>query len=387
VHRDATLTLIHDQLGPRFADRAAAVDRDAAFPYANYEELRDAGLLGLCIPEAYGGLGASFADYMQIDAAIGEYCATTAVTFNMHCQTLLWTGGIADDLDLPPPERATLDERRTRLYRGVLDHGELYAQPLSEGVARAATAGVATTARIVAGGFLVSGRKIFASLAGAADHYSITCQTPGEHRIRFLAVRADNPGVTITGDWDVLGLRGTDSRTLVFHDAFVAAGDELLPAGVYDQLAARWPAVYMTLSATFVGLIRAITDYTRRYLASDPPPGVTARRDAPQKQAGWAQLLILRERALVLWERAVADAAVDPAPQTLTRAYAAHYTVMESVVEIAALAIRVCGGQSISRSMPLERHYRDARCGALMLPWSAEALLDRLGRVGISPDA
>jgi alkylation response protein AidB-like acyl-CoA dehydrogenase len=324
---------------------------------------------------------------MHVDAAIAEYCATTAITFNMHSQTMLWTGVVADDLRLDAAERAQLEARRERLYRGVIADGDIHAQPLSEGVARGATAGVTTIARPVEGGFLVSGRKIFASLAGAAEHYSITCQSPGEDRIRFLSVRADNPGVQIVGDWDVLGLRGTDSRNLQFTDAFVPAEDELLPAGVYDQLAERWPAVYMTLSATFAGLTRAVVDFTRAYLGSDPPPGVPARREVPQKQLGWAELQLMAERARALWERAVDEAGLDPAPATLRRAWAAHYTVMETAPAAAALAIRICGGQSIVRALPLERHYRDARCGALMLPWSADVLLDRLGRAGIFADA
>jgi len=62
------------------------------------------------------------------------------------------------------------------------------------------------------------------------------------------------------------------------------------------------------------------------------------------------------------------------------RAWAAQYTVMENANEIAQLAIRTCGGQSMLRSLPLERLYRDSRCGSLMLPWTAELCMDKLGR-------
>jgi alkylation response protein AidB-like acyl-CoA dehydrogenase len=47
---------------------------------------------------------------------------------------------------------------------------------------------------------------------------------------------------------------------------------------------------------------------------------------------------------------------------------------------LAALAIRTCGGQSMLKSLPLERLYRDSRCGSLMLPWTAELCIDRIGR-------
>jgi len=62
------------------------------------------------------------------------------------------------------------------------------------------------------------------------------------------------------------------------------------------------------------------------------------------------------------------------------RVYAAQYAVMEGVQELAALAIRTCGGQSMLRSLHLERLYRDSRCGSLMLPWTAELCVDMLGK-------
>ena len=61
-------------------------------------------------------------------------------------------------------------------------------------------------------------------------------------------------------------------------------------------------------------------------------------------------------------------------------AHTEKYSVMENVNEIARLAIRTCGGQSMLKSQPLERFYRDSRCGALMLPWTAELCMDMLGK-------
>jgi alkylation response protein AidB-like acyl-CoA dehydrogenase len=385
VARDQLLAIV-DEIGPRFRERAAEYDREARFPYENYADLRAAGLLGACIPARYGGLGASFADYLHLSARLSEYCAMTALTFNMHCQTVLWTGIVADDLDMGEEDRERHETIRAGLYRRILEQGEIMSQPLSEGIAKGATVGVATEAKPVDGGFAVTGRKIFASLAGAASAYNLTVQVPGEDRLRFVSVRADNPGVRIVGDWDTLGMRGTDSRTLLFEDAFVPFDDELLPAGLYDQLAARWPYVYFTLTPTYLGLTRSVLEFVRGYLAGAAPPGFTARRDIPQKQMGWAEIQVAYEQAAALWEATVADAGVDPGPEQLRRAWAAAYTVMETAPAVASKAIRICGGGSIMRKLPLEQYYRDARCGSLMLPWSAEVCLERLGRYGLYED-
>jgi hypothetical protein len=97
---------IVDEIGPTFRERAPQYDREASFPFENFDDLYDAGFYGLCIPTRYGGLGASFNDYMHIGAAIGAYCPMTALTFNMHTQTVLWTGVAADDLDMSDEHRA-----------------------------------------------------------------------------------------------------------------------------------------------------------------------------------------------------------------------------------------------------------------------------------------
>ena len=60
--------------------------------------------------------------------------------------------------------------------------------------------------------------------------------------------------------------------------------------------------------------------------------------------------------------------------------YLSAITVMEHAAEVASLSIKVCGGQSMQKSLPLERMYRDARLGSTMLPWSAEVCTERMGR-------
>jgi alkylation response protein AidB-like acyl-CoA dehydrogenase len=76
----------------------------------------------------------------------------------------------------------------------------------------------------------------------------------------------------------------------------------------------------------------------------------------------------------------VSEARANPTKEQVLRAYAAQHTVMENASALAAKAIRTCGGQSMLKSLPLERIYRDSRCGSLMLPWTAEICIDRLGR-------
>jgi alkylation response protein AidB-like acyl-CoA dehydrogenase len=383
------LLALASELGrSKFAPRAAQWDEAASFPFANYDDLRAAGLLGLCVPQAHGGLGADYATYMMVAAEIGRSCGATALTYNMHICSTLWTGVLADGIAMSGEQRAEHERRRVIHFDRVVKDGAVYAQPFSEGSAAAAgRAPFGTTARKVDGGWIVNGRKIFASLSGAADYYGVLCtedkgdQHPDVRDTLYLAVPAASEGVTVTGDWNPLGMRGTVSRNLLFKEVFVADDEQLMPRGIYFKGAQTWPAMFFTLAPTYLGIANAACDFTVQYLRGEVPgePPVK-RRMYPTKQVAVAQMRIQLEQMKSLFLRAILEARPNPSKDERMRLYAAHYSVMEGANDITRLALRTCGGQSMMKHLPLERMYRDSRCGSLMLPWTAELVLDRMGR-------
>ncbi|MEK8034783.1 acyl-CoA dehydrogenase family protein [Ideonella sp. DXS29W] len=385
--RQRELIALAAELGrTRFAPRAVAHDREASFPIDNYRDLRDSGLLGLCVPAERGGLGADFATFMLVTAELGRHCGATALSFNMHVSAALWAGPVADALSLTPAERADHEAHRAQLYERIVQRGKVYSQPFSEG--GAASAGKApwgTIARPVEGGYLVTGRKLFATLAGVADYYGVLCtlDIPGASQADalYLAVPADSPGVCVTGDWDPLGMRATVSRNLELKEVFVRHNARLLPEGRYHEATQRCPYMFATLAAPYMGIAQAAYDFTVAYLRAEIPgmPPVP-RRMYPTKQQAVAQMRIMLEQARALFLQTARDARPDPDADTRLRLLAGHYTVMETANAICALAIRTCGGASMLKSLPLERMYRDSRCGSLMLPWTAELCLDHIGR-------
>ena len=376
----------------RFAPRAARWDREAGFPFENFNDLRDAGLLGICVPKAYGGMGADFATYVMVAAELGRHCGSTALSFNMHVSSTMWSGFIADTLDMSQAQRADHERNRILHYARVIDEGKVYSQPFSEGGAAAAGKApwgtLANRAAGPKGGYHVRGKKIFASLSGAADYYGVLCtleDTPhGGGNLRdslYLAVPADAPGVDVSGDWDPLGMRGTVSRTLTFDDVFVPSEGRLMPEGLYFQAAQRYPHMFATLSPTYMGIAQAAYDFTIAYLRGDMPNvAPVKRRMYPTKQISVADMRIKLEQTRALFLQTAREARVDPDKDARMRLLAAHYTIMENANEICRLAVRTCGGQAMLKTLPLERLYRDSRCGSLMLPWTAELCVDRLGR-------
>jgi alkylation response protein AidB-like acyl-CoA dehydrogenase len=164
----------------RFAPRADRHDRDASFPFDDYADLRTEGLLGLCVPERYGGLGADYETYCLVAEQLAQGNASTALTFNMHCLTMPMMGPIADNMAMPPAVRQRHEKLRAAKFREVVQEGAFYGQPHSEPVEQGETdakLGVGgrrfgTTARKVDGGYVVNGRKFFVSLAGCAPYYA-----------------------------------------------------------------------------------------------------------------------------------------------------------------------------------------------------------------------
>ena len=233
TEQERELTTVARELGQdKIADRAGHYDRNAEFPMQNYRDMHAAGLLGICIPRADGGEGAPLKAYALAAAEIGRYCGSTALTWNMHVSSCLWSGALSDDLEMDDKLRRQHHNNRAVHYNRILDEGAIYAQPFSEGGAAAAGAvAFGTTASRTDGGWLVNGQKIFASLAGSANYYGALCtelkhgsDRPSRRNTLYLAIPADVEGVSVEGDWDPLGMRGTVSRTLLLENGFVPEG-------------------------------------------------------------------------------------------------------------------------------------------------------------------
>ena len=228
------------------------------------------GFLGLCVPKRHGGIGADYRTYMLVASRIGYYCGSTANTFNMHNANALWTADMVDHLDLSPEQRVAHERNRSHHY-GQMLAGKIYAQPFSEGSAAAAgKMPFGTLARKVEGGWVLNGRKIFASLSGSADCYGVLCTEDlpdaNMRNTLFVAVPAQSPGLSIEGDWDPLGMRATVSRTLILKDVFVDDVALMMPPGIYAQAASRYPHMLMTLTPTYMGLAQAAFDFAVAYL-------------------------------------------------------------------------------------------------------------------------
>src|SRR5262249_59857592 len=120
----------------------------------------------------------------------------------------------------------------------------------------------------------------------------------------YVAIAAGAPGVSVTGDWDPLGMRATVSRTLLLSDVFVPEDEMLMPREIYFQAATRWPHMFLTLSPTYMGLAQAAYDFTVAYLRGEVPGTPVKRRMFPTKQIAVAEMRVMLEQTKALWFQA-----------------------------------------------------------------------------------
>ena len=369
----------------RFAPRAAAHDRDATFPFDDYADLRAEGFLGLCVPAKYGGLGADYETYCLVAEQLAQGNASTSLTFNMHCLTMLMMGELADAMPMAPAARERHEKLRAAKYREVVERGAFYGQPHSEPVEQGQTdtrlsmggRRFGTTARKVDGGYVVNGRKFFVSLAGSAPYFATPAIRLGDEpwieRTLYLQVPKDAPGVTFPGEWDPMGMRATVSKDMVLQDVFVPDDGEILPPGGFGAMYNAFPQLSpLTFCATFLGLMQAAWDGALAYLKGGMPASPGLHTDAAAKGPALAEMLFTLEATRALYYRAVSEARVDSPLDVVQRARAACVTVHRSAVTVTQEALRVCGGRGLLKRYPIERYARDARAGALMRPWTQE---------------
>ena len=361
-----------------FLDRASAVgqaiaphaerhDREGTFVTEAVDALRDAGLLHMGVPVDLGGGGATIADIAAVQRELGRHCGSTALASAMHQHVVAFTAW--------------------RYRRGLPGAEATLRRVVDEGIVLVSTGGADQThprgeAVRVEGGYRVSGRKVFCSQspAGAAMSTMFAYDDPEQGlRVLNMAVPLSAEGVTVLDDWDVLGMRGTGSNSVVVDDVFVPEDKVLAnrPHGVIDgPLQVIFSIAFPIITAAYLGVAEAA------YAAAVQSAG--ARRDdvLVQRQIG-----LMADRLRVAgWalDGAIAAVGDDPQPSMdlVADVMAAKREVALAGIEVCDLAMDVAGGGAFSKGTVIERCYRDIRA-IKCHPLSLERTLVHAGRVAL----
>ena len=366
-------------LAAGFADRAEAHDRDGSFPKADIDDLRASGLLGLMVPERLGGGGADFHTYVQVARELALGNGATALIFNMHASV---TGALASVPDELVRALGASDEffaaRDDVLQRAA--EGALLLVAMSEPGVGSRFSAMKTTYERSGGGWRIRGHKSFCSGAGHADAYLVVARSlDGVHASQFLVPAGD--GVSVEPTWDALGMRATASHDIrldveVPEDALLGGVEGLAP--VVAQLMPQW--LVASYAAVYVGVgdaavAAAVAHLQRRGLIDLPSVRARIGRADAELAGAWAATLFAA--------RAVTDA--PGTPDTNAWVFRSKLLAGDAAMTVAASMVEACGGSALRRGHPLERLYRDARCGAVQ-PATSDVCAQWLGATALGVD-
>jgi alkylation response protein AidB-like acyl-CoA dehydrogenase len=374
TNEELALAKIADELArDQFAPRAAHYDAAAEFPAENYIDLRDAGLLTLRVPREFGGHGLDPLGFAMCILAVARGCASTGLTLTMHSNVLgSFVGGLGTT------------EQQWRYFGEAVANGRLFASITSEPGASARERFVLSTTFTPRerGGYRVEGTKHFCSLADAADYFFVSGIVKGSgggaDNLISAMIPSDSSGVSVTGQWDAVGMRATASHT-VEYDTAVSVDDVFGPPG--RLLSADWGSFSLGYAAVYLGIAEAayayITDYVQQRTWT--PDGATmVQYPSVQRSIGEMSVAIQSGRLLLI-DAALTDRIEDPVASVLAINRAKQYCA-EVGVSVTDAAMRMAGGGGLLKSSPLERLRRDALSGPVMPP-ANDRCLETIGKL------
>jgi alkylation response protein AidB-like acyl-CoA dehydrogenase len=368
------------RLADRFAERAAAHDRDGSFPFDNYEDLRKSGYLTLTVPEELGGGGASLLDLIIAQERLAMGCGSTALSVNMHVSPIGQWSSVW---------RETRDEELEYLLRGVVAGDVIWASLTSEQGIPNMLMDSTTIAQKIDGGYRVNGRKIFCTNTDIATNFSFTARYEDQEsgpRLLLFRVAKDTPGFEFVRTWDTLGMRATQSNDLKIEDAFVpeTALVHWLPVDHYDPRILRTVFAWAmpTFGAVYLGIAGGAMAWAKQTILE------RGRQDDPLVQASFAEMEVLLETArAVLWRHAAEVTSGQLFKQVSVqegqaRAALAKIVPCNNAVAIMSHVVDVAGGLAFMRRFPLERMLRDVQAGPIM-PYNTHQATKLLGATSL----
>ncbi|QEN93447.1 acyl-CoA dehydrogenase [Xanthomonas translucens pv. undulosa] len=336
----------------RIAPSAEHHDRTGEFPLENIRLLGENGLMGIEVPEEYGGAGMDPIAYVlaMVEIAAGDAAHSTIVSVNnsLFCAGILKNG----------------DEAQKQKYvRAIADGSHIGAFALTEPQSGSdATAMRCRAVRQDDGSFVINGKKSWITSGPVAKYivlFAMSEPEQGSRGITAFVIDTDKPGFHRGKTEPKLGIRASATCEIEFQD-YVASADEVLgvPGEGFKIAMSVLDAGRIGIASQAIGIARAAyqatLDYVKERKAFGSPIGafqMTQAKIADMKCKLDASLLLTLRAAWVKGQ----------GQRFTTEAAVAKLTASEAAMWITHQAVQIHGGMGYSKEMPLERYFRDAK--------------------------
>ncbi len=324
-------------------------DREHVFPRELYRKLTDAGIMGILVPEAYGGAGADYVSYALAIEELARVDAGTAVTVSVHtmiCSAILRLGS---------------DEQKTRWLRALATGDVIAGFALTESDAGSDAANIRATAKRAPNGYVLNGRKQWCTSGSYAGLIMAMFRTGGEGAkgVSAFVIDASTPGISVERVTEKLGIHTSNTCDLAFDDVAIPLSSRLGEEGEgFGNAMRALTAGRIGIAAQSIGILAACLDesvaFAKERVAFGKPigtfEGVSFKIAQMSMDLDAARMLTYRAAALADAEQpfAIAASKAKLFASTAARKHAAH-------------ALQIHGGYGYTTEFPAERHYRDAK--------------------------
>lgn len=335
------------ELSQTFAARADQHDHNGTFVFENYDDLKAHQYFSAMIPEELGGGGIDHAGMCDLIRIIAQHCGSTALAFSMHQHLVaasIWR--YKNKGEAAPMLQKVAKDQLVLVSTGARDWLESNGEMIK-----------------TEGGYLLSGRKQFASQSVAGDMVvtSAPCFHPEKGwLVLHFAVPMKAEGVSVLNDWDVLGMRATGSQTVVFDRVFVPDASIVLarPRNGYHVV---WDVVLTValplIMSAYVGLAEKAMEIA-----------ISIGKNYPRNQKHLPYIIGKMNNTLVSarvqWNamRSLTDNInFQPSSAITIEMLSLKTNVANACIQVVQEAMEAIGGQSFYRKNNLERLFRDVQ--------------------------
>jgi len=339
-----------------FAERevrpiAFEIDRDARFPHETIKRMGELGLMGIMIPERWGGAGGDTVAYAVAMEEIARVCGSHAVVMSVN-----------NSLFCDPIYKYGTDAQRDRFLRPVASGHEIGCFALTEPQAGSDATNQHTVAVRDGDDYVVNGRKVFITSGREASAALVLVQTDqaqGSRGISALLIEKSRPGFLVPKTEDKLGIRASDTAEFVFEDCRVPVANRLGEEGQGFKIAmASLDGGRIGIAAQALGLAVGACERSIAYARERKAFGVPIGQ---HQMVQWmlADMATAIEGArLLIW---LAASLKDAGRPFSTQSAMAKLFAADMAMKVTTDAVQIHGGYGFIKEYEVERFFRDAK--------------------------
>lgn len=343
--------MVRDFAQKEIVPKAASIDETDEFPIEIIKKMAELGLLGIPIPEEWGGVGADFISYILAIEELSKASAVIGVILAVHTSVGTY------------PILIFGNKEQKEKYITKLAGGELLgAFALTEPTAGSDAANIKTTAVKQGDNYILNGSKVFITNGGVADTYitfAVTDPTKGAKGISAFILDKDTPGFKVGKKEKKMGLNGSNTTMLHFDNTEVPVENLLGNEGDGFKIAmANLDGGRIGIGAQALGIAQAALDASLKYAKERIQFGKPIA-DQQALQFKLADMATKIEAARLLVYHA-AHVRQHNGKSTKLAAMAKRFAT-DTAMEVTTEAVQIFGGYGYTRDYPVERYFRDAK--------------------------